>query len=333
MSEDPFGDRKYLKRHDRGNEHFWQFQFELDPIKESKAFNDRKYGSKQLSYEAAKKHRDEFVSVAHELGYIGPDGNTRRSDLPVQLSLSPRNTSGIVGLYRENLVRKNRRSPEVSWVANYKDDTGKHQQKTFAVTRLGEKNALHSALKFRRDYVFKVAEEIPVPAKRALADNHLQDLDFLLEYIAALEDSSDIFFFLSTINNPLISATEKHDMLAVRVGQARFRKLVLAMWRHRCGLTGSTQFLVASHIKPWSKSSDTERIDPYNGIALSPVYDKAFDAGMVTFEDNGEIRVSPQLEMNGPLLGITGRERLAGLVEQHFKYLQHHREHIFVGAR
>ena len=325
MSSLEFADRKYLKRRDAGNEHFWQFQFELDPIKESKAFNDKKYGSKQKSYEAAIHYRDEFLAAAHELGYLGPDGSLSRSELPVVLALSPRNTSGIVGLYRENLIRKDRRKPEVAWVAGYKDDERKNAQRSFHVGKLGEKEALHQALKFRRDYVARVGAGVNVAAKRELIERHVQDLDFLLEYIAELEDESDLFFFLSTINNPLISATEKQDILSVRIGQARFRKIVLGMSGHKCHVTGSTQLLTASHIRPWSESDDSERVDPYNGLALSPVFDKAFDVGLITFQQNGGIVLSPLLALNAALLGITGKEQLRGLTEHHHKYLEYHR--------
>ena len=328
---DEFPDRKYLKRWDRANEHRWQFQFELDPIPESKAFSDRKYGSIHASYAAAKTHRDEFLRVAVELGLVDPDGNPQRNDLPIYLKLSPRNTSGIVGLYRENLLRKGKRNPEVAWVANYKNDEGKNLQKSFSVTKLGEKVALFDALKFRRDYVERVANATRVPAKQALVEDHVLSLDLLLDYIGNLVDEAEIFVFLSTINNPLVSVTEKQDLLAVRIGQAKFRRLVLAMWSHRCCITRSTQFLTAGHIKPWSKASNQERVDPYNGLSLSPVYDKAFDQGLITFDDSGQLRISPLLAANAPLLGIDHRQRIVGLSDAHLKYLAYHRENRFKG--
>jgi hypothetical protein len=328
---DEFPDRKYLKRWDRGNEHRWQFQFEMDPIKESKSFSDRKCGSIHASYAAARAHRDEFLRVAAELGVVGPDGNPQRNDLPIYLKLSPRNTSGIVGLYRENLLRKGKPNPEVAWVANYKSGEGKNLQKSFSIHKLGEKRALYDALNYRRDYVQRVASETQVPAKRAQVEEHVLGLDLLLDYIDSLVDEEEVFVFLSTINNPLVSFTEKQDLLAVRVGQARFRRLVLAMWSHRCCITRSTQFLTAGHIKPWSESSNEERMDPYNGLSLSPVYDKAFDQGLITFEDSGQVRVSPLLAANAPLLGINPRQRIDGLVDAHKKYLAYHRAIRFKG--
>jgi HNH endonuclease len=318
-------ERKYIKRRDDNRNHSWQFQFELDPIKESKVFSDSRYGSKEASFQAAKEYRDDFIRSAFELGLIGPDGNPPRHDLPVILKLSPKNTSGIIGVYRENLVRKGSGHRELAWVANYQDENGKNKQKSFYIPKLGEREALIESVKFRRDYVVRAAETVPVPAKRALIERHIEDLNFLIEYISLLADESELFFFLSTLNNPLISATEKEAMLALRIGQARFRSLVLSLWSSSCAVTQASQFLVAGHIKPWSLSNDSERLDPYNGLALSPVYDKAFDTGLITFKDTGDIVVSERLRLDAPKLGITGRERIHGLRPQNLPYLEFHR--------
>jgi HNH endonuclease len=322
-------DRKYIKRRDDSRNHSWQFQFEMDPIKESKVFSDSRYGSKEAAFAAARSYRDEFIRSAVELGLIGPDGNPNRNALPVILTLSPKNTSGIIGVYRENLVRKSRGRRDLAWIANYQDEAGKNKQKSFAVQTLGERQALLQAVKFRRDYVAKAAESVQVPAKRNLIDRHVEDLDFLLEYIDLLSDESELFLFLSTLNSPLISSTEKEAMLAIRIGQARFRSLVLALWDGRCAVTASSHFLVAGHIKPWSESNDDERLDPYNGIPLSPVYDKAFDSGLITFDDDGKVLISERLRVDASKLGITGREQLHNLRPQHLQYLKYHRTNKF----
>jgi len=127
MDSEDYSDRKYLKRLDRGSEHRWQFQFERDPIKESKNFSDSTFGSKALSYQAARNHRDAFLKSAYDLGILDPDNPSLRHSIPLVLTLSPRNTSGIVGVSREDRPRKDRKKREISWVANYQDETGKNQ--------------------------------------------------------------------------------------------------------------------------------------------------------------------------------------------------------------
>jgi len=326
MDTEEFPDRKYLKRLDRGNEHRWQFQFERDPIKESKSFSDSTYGSKILSYQAAKNHRDDFLQSALELGLLDP---IPRHSIPLVLTLSPRNTSGIVGVSREHRERKGRKSPELNWVSNYQDDSGKNKQKSFPITSLGEKEALFRAVAFRRDFVVRIAESKTNFIKHEQIEKHLHELNALLEYIATLQEDADVFFFLGTINNPLLSSTTKQEMLNVRVGQQRFRKLVLDMWRHKCAITGASQFITASHIKPWSASDNAERLDPFNGLALSPVYDKAFDMGLISFDEGGKILISKRLIQDAALLGITGNERIGELNFLHQKYLSYHRGTLF----
>ena len=152
---------------------------------------------------------------------------------------------------------------------------------------------------------------------------------FLREFIDTLVDEDEIFVLLSTLNNPLLSPTEKHDFLARRIGQARFRKMVLARCGDRCVVTGSITFLTAGHLKPWSDSTDEERMDPHNGLAFSPVYDKAFDAGYITFDDFGKIVISSLLRRDAKVLGISGDETISTLSQQSLCYLAYHRNHRY----
>ena len=49
--------------------------------------------------------------------------------------------------------------------------------------------------------------------------------------------------------------------------------------------------LVASHIIPWSHDK-LNRVNPKNGLLLSALHDKAFDAGLITIDDDLTVRVS-----------------------------------------
>lgn len=83
-----------------------------------------------------------------------------------------------------------------------------------------------------------------------------------------------------------IEGKTKERIVKTRVNQCVFRTIVLANYNNRCALSGIDipQLLVASHIVPWAKSSK-ERLNPSNGICLSSLYDKAFDIGLMTFDD------------------------------------------------
>ncbi|MEG1492310.1 MAG: HNH endonuclease signature motif containing protein, partial [Oscillospiraceae bacterium] len=63
-----------------------------------------------------------------------------------------------------------------------------------------------------------------------------------------------------------------------REGQGKYREQLLEQCRF-CPITmiSDERLLIASHIKPWAASNDKEKIDPFNGYILSPLYDKLFD--------------------------------------------------------
>ncbi|MBR1736983.1 MAG: HNH endonuclease, partial [Firmicutes bacterium] len=56
-----------------------------------------------------------------------------------------------------------------------------------------------------------------------------------------------------------------------RVNQNFFRSAVLTSYGYACCITGinSVSLLIASHIKPWSVSSDKEKTNPCNGLCLN----------------------------------------------------------------
>lgn len=60
----------------------------------------------------------------------------------------------------------------------------------------------------------------------------------------------------------------------------------------QCALTGiaTPDFLVASHIVPWSQD-ESIRLDPANGICLSTFVDRAFDTGHLLIHDDCTARV------------------------------------------
>jgi len=60
---------------------------------------------------------------------------------------------------------------------------------------------------------------------------------------------------------------------------------------------------------------------------LLPNLDKAFDLGFVTFEENGEILLSPDLE-NPQALGVKKGMKI-NLSDKHQENMAYHRDNIF----
>ena len=107
----------------------------------------------------------------------------------------------------------------------------------------------------------------------------------------------DIEEVRSELQKENIPETERQELIKARVGQGQFRNRVLQKYENRCIITGldNPRLLLASHIKPWAVSTNTERLNTENGLCLSPAYDRLFDIGLITFSSNGQLRISSQL--------------------------------------
>jgi predicted restriction endonuclease len=118
-----------------------------------------------------------------------------------------------------------------------------------------------------------------------------------------------------------------------RVGQGRFRQLLLELWGSRCAVTGVEipSVLTAAHIKPWRCASNAERLDPHNGLLVLPQYDRLFDRGFISFADDGTILLSPALPKDQlDLLGVREDARLTAVASGHRPFLTFHRDRVFI---
>lgn len=130
---------------------------------------------------------------------------------------------------------------------------------------------------------------------------------------------------------PDISTTHVKALHEARIGQGKFRTEVASYWRG-CAVTGcrALQLLAASHIKPWRDSNDLERLDPYNGLLLTPNLHALFDLGLISFNDDGGILLSGRADPTAlNALGVHSRRRIRRLTAKHREYLQVHRKSVF----
>jgi hypothetical protein len=93
--------------------------------------------------------------------------------------------------------------------------------------------------------------------------------------------------------------TEITRTVRARRVQGFFRAAVLVSYEFRCAISGIAipELLNASHIIPWRASAE-RRADPRNGIALHALYDRAFDRGLITFDESCCLVLSPRLKTN-----------------------------------
>lgn len=129
--------------------------------------------------------------------------------------------------------------------------------------------------------------------------NNQEELVFQSEQILAQKENTsieskyqDLLFDIKDLKGEMVIREVK-----TRVNQSVFRQMVLSNYATKCAITGIDipQLLLASHIVPWSKN-EKERLNPENGICLSPLYDKAFDKGIIGINTNFEIILSTELK-------------------------------------
>lgn len=139
------------------------------------------------------------------------------------------------------------------------------------------------------------------------------------------------------ISESPIAETEKDALIKSRIGQGCFKQKIVAKYGGKCIITGIAfaQILIASHIKPWAVSSNEERLDSENGFLLSPTYDKLFDLGLISFEDNGNIIISKLLDSDTLAKVRLEKSQIYDIkaTASLRKNLEYHRDAVFVGRK
>ena len=138
---------------------------------------------------------------------------------------------------------------------------------------------------------------------------------------------------LKIIRDKKILETERISLVKSRRGQGVFRENLLEKYKF-CIIThiNIPNILVASHIKPWSVCSNSERLDVNNGLLLSATYDRLFDSGLITFKNNGEILLSKYItDDNREKLGIKSGIAYDLKYSSSMKdFLEYHEEIVFI---
>lgn len=129
-----------------------------------------------------------------------------------------------------------------------------------------------------------------------------------------------------------LSDTEMEALTRARVGQNSFRKALIRRWKG-CPVTGCLliDVLRASHIMPWSVSTNEQRLDPNNGLLLTPNLDVLFDAGYITFDCAGKLVCSGKFSKIERKSLLPLKVKDIPLNDAQEMYLAYHRQHIFKG--
>ncbi len=123
-------------------------------------------------------------------------------------------------------------------------------------------------------------------------------------------------------------------MVLAQRGQGLFKQNVMKR-ETACRLTGvdRIEHLRASHCKPWRDADNRERLDGENGLLLTPDADHLFDRGFVSFDDNGDVLVSPVAHVPSMVrMGLDPAllRNVGGFSDGQRGYLAFHRESVFL---
>lgn len=157
--------------------------------------------------------------------------------------------------------------------------------------------------------------------------------------LAELEDTSIENKFSEALKGTEhLKGEYKVREVKTRVNQNVFRQIVIANYSGKCAITGIDipDLLLASHIIPWSQN-EAERLNPENGICLSPLYDRAYDKGYISINESFEILLSSELMKKhkeeyhskyfAPLVGT--KMSLPAKYNPRKEFLQYHLDAVF----
>ncbi len=189
-------------------------------------------------------------------------------------------------------------------------------------------------VKFISEMEFYDADYFETPDKNG--SNRIGIRFFLKRIGVSIPVNPDQFTLLPLNQEPhkilelnLPTVTERSGLVTSRVGQGAYRKRIIHRWEYKCAVTNFNKLdiLIASHIVPWSKATDQERLDVNNGLLLSPTYDALFDKHLITFDINGKIQLSEKIEFSAyQKIGVSGKEQIHDLSKYNVQYLERHNQ-------
>ncbi len=197
-----------------------------------------------------------------------------------------------------------------NWKANIRATIQRHC--SFTKSYRGSENIFYPVYGLREGYWGLISMK---KSDNSIADNYI-----MKRKLSAVE------------NDSTLPDTEKKMLIKARIGQGIFRENLISRYGC-CVITGidDKRLLIASHIKPWRSSDNVERLSVENGLLLSPLYDKLFDIGLITFDDKMNMLASSELSSENANKVLTTHNYLKSikLSNEFRRNMEYHRNVIF----
>lgn len=121
---------------------------------------------------------------------------------------------------------------------------------------------------------------------------------------------------------------EKYALTKIRINQGAIRKNSLKKYNSRCAICNmnAEELLIASHIKAWTDSTESEKGDVDNILLLCPNHDALFDKHYISFDAFGQIIISPQINSENQKLLNINTDMHIELSDKMKDYMDYHRK-------
>lgn len=121
---------------------------------------------------------------------------------------------------------------------------------------------------------------------------------------------------------------EKYALTKIRINQGAIRKNALKKYNSRCAICNmnAEELLIASHIKAWTDSTESEKGDVDNILLLCPNHDALFDKHYISFDAFGQIIISPQITSENQKLLNINTDMHIELSDKMKYYMDYHRK-------
>ncbi|WAC42335.1 HNH endonuclease [Pedobacter sp. SL55] len=150
----------------------------------------------------------------------------------------------------------------------------------------------------------------------------LDDLVFVNDDLYFIEDAVQIF------GEELRATVKRRDPYLHRLYKNQLQEECEELYGNTICVLEKLRYpvLIASHIKPFIESNDTEAYDPNNGLLLSRTIDSLFDLKYISFTDEGQIIFSKRL--SGDVVAFWKDYRLDKKIlnKERQNYLAYHRQ-------
>jgi len=169
-------------------------------------------------------------------------------------------------------------------------------------------------------------ERFAIESQQALASFGISD-----DNVDAIDDEAE------PDETPDYTGSNKISQTMIRVGQSFFRRSVISAYDGQCCISGLSipKLLVASHIVPWRVDA-ANRLNPRNGLCLSILHDKAFDAGIITITESLMVCVTQkQVSSEDHFFNVAVRAYDGQPIAMPLKFqpladfLAYHRQHVY----